>query len=432
MTTDIFAPGFRERPYWWEAAAPTAEGSLPLPEETEVAILGAGYAGLSAALELARAGVAVTVCEAAAFGHGASTRNGGAVSSGVSLGRGVSGARNRPDDLLAGARAAFEHVGTTIAREGIACHWEERGRFVGACTRRQYEALRGQAEILNRVNDAGARLVPAESQRDEIASDYYRGGMVVERSGKLHPALYHRGLLDAARGAGATLCANTPVTGIARDGDQFVVATAGGPLRCREVIVATNGYTGEATPALRRRLVPVASHIIATEPLDPGLVAGLMPNGRTISETRRILCYFRQSPDGTRVIFGGRARFTAVGAKVSAPVLYRFMTERFPQLAGVRISHAWTGNVAFTFDYLPHMGVLDGLHYCMGCNGSGIAMASYLGHATGRKILGGANRVNAFDGRDFPTRPLYGGTPWFLPVLGGYYRLRDRIDRWLD
>ena len=195
------------------------------------------------------------------------------------------------------------------------------------------------------------------------------------------------------------------------------------------MVIATNGYTGPATPSLRRRLIPVASHIIATEELAPELAASLIPKGRTISDTPRILTYYRLSPDGRRLLFGGRARFTQVTPEVSAPVLYRYMTERFPQLKGIRLTHAWTGNVAFTFDYLPHMGREDGMHYALGCNGSGVATMSYLGTETGRKILGGANRVNAFDGRDFPTRPFYSGNPWFLPLVGGYYRLRDRLDR---
>jgi glycine/D-amino acid oxidase-like deaminating enzyme len=116
----------------------------------------------------------------------------------------------------------------------------------------------------------------------------------------------------------------------------------------------------------------------------------------------------------------------------SAPVLYRFMTDRFPQLRGVKVTHAWTGNVAFTFDFLPHMGREDGMHYALGCNGSGVAMMTYLGYQTARKIIGGGNRVSAFEDLPFQSQPGYTGTPWFLPLVGGWYRLRDRVDRMLD
>ena len=196
-------------------------------------------------------------------------------------------------------------------------------------------------------------------------------------------------------------------------------------------MIATNGYTGSLTPALKRRVVPIASHIIATEELPPDLARSLIPRARTLSDTKRVLCYYRMSPDGARMVFGGRARFTQVDATVSAPILHRYMVDRFPQLRGVRVTHAWTGNVAFSFDALPHMGRRDGLHYCLGCNGSGVAMMTYLGWQTARKIARVANYACSFDTPDFPDHPLYTGNPWFLPVVGGYYRLRDGLDRLL-
>ena len=178
-------------------------------------------------------------------------------------------------------------------------------------------------------------------------------------------------------------------------------------------------------------MVPVASHIIATEKLPQDLARSLIPKGRTLSDTRRVLCYYRLSPDGTRMVFGGRARFTQVDATVSAPILHRYMTDRFPQLAGVKLTHAWTGNVAFTWDALPHTGTLGGMHYALGCNGSGVAMMTYLGWQTARKIARAANYACSFDAPEFPDHPLYSGNPWFPPAVGGYYRLRDSIDRLL-
>jgi len=253
--------------------------------------------------------------------------------------------------------------------------------------------------------------------------------MVVKRAGKLHPALYYKGLLDACRRHNVTLCAETGVIRIRRGSSGFSLTTTRGDIEAKEVVIATNGYTGDVTPNLKRRVIPVASHIIATEELPEDLARSLIPRGKTISDTPRILTYYRMSPDGRRVLFGGRARFTQVAPEVSAPVLHRFMTDRFPQLKDTRVTHAWTGNVAFAFDFLPHMGKDDGMHYALGCNGSGIAMMSYLGTQTARKLIGGANRVNAFDGREFPTRPTYTGNPWFLPLVGAYYRMRDRLDR---
>ena len=208
-------------------------------------------------------------------------------------------------------------------------------------------------------------MLPRERQHEEISSDFYHGGMVVERSGKLHPALYYKGLLEACPARGRLAhgeCAGR--ADHARERRLHAQDAAQAEVRAREVVIATNGYTGPATPSLRRRLIPVASHIIATEELAAELAASLIPKGRTISDTPRILTYYRLSPDGRRVLFGGRARFTQVTPEVSAPVLYRYMTERFPQLKGIKLTHAWTGNVAFTFDYLPHMGREDGHALC--------------------------------------------------------------------
>ncbi len=438
MTSEIFHPKFKAEPYWWEAWRPNAEGSAEPPSRADVAIVGSGYAGLATALELARGGTTAVVLEAKEFGHGASTRSGGAVSGGVNLGKGLSGAKGKADRaaweremaaMLADAAESLTLIETIIDREKIDCFYERKGRFIGAYAPRHYDDLARKLEVVNRHTEAAAYMLPRERQQEEISSTYYFGGMVVPRSGKLHPALYYGGLLAACRRHGVILCAKTPVERIIRRSGGFVLRIGRGELEAREVVIATNGYTGSLTPSLRRRVIPVASHIIATEELAPDLARSLIPNGRTINDTPRILTYYRMSPDGKRVIFGGRARFTQVTPEVSAPILYRFMTDRFPQLKGVKITHAWTGNVAFTFDYLPHMGREDGMHYALGCNGSGVAMMTYLGTQTGRKILGGSNRICALDERAFPTRPLYDGHPWFLPLVGGYYRMRDRLDR---
>jgi len=175
--------------------------------------------------------------------------------------------------------------------------------------------------------------------------------------------------------------------------------------------------------------VPVGSYIIATEELSPELAASLSPKNRSFADTRRVLTYYRLSPDGKRMIFGGRAKFGFTDPVETAPLLHRFMLDRFPQLRGTKITHAWTGNVAFTMDELPHMGKFDGLHFALGCNGSGVAMMSFLGRETARKIVGKSNRTIAFDQPEFPTSPLYHGNPWFLPLVGAWFRTADWMDR---
>jgi glycine/D-amino acid oxidase-like deaminating enzyme len=436
MVPDIFHRDFTPKPYWWEAYTPTAGELADVPRSTRVAIVGGGYAGLSTALELAKHGIDAVVFEANELGFGASTRNGGAVSGGVNVGKSFTGRTadiepERADRLLSDASDAFALIDRLIDEEQIDCFWEKPGRFVGAWTKKHFESQTRRLAALNSAARSGAYMVPRERQRDEIASDYYFGGMVVERSGKLHPALYYKGLLEACHRRSVTVCAEAAVTGIDRTGNVWRVITARGAVSAGDVVIATNGYTGNLTPALRRRVVPIASHIIATEELPPDLAGSLIPKERTLSDTKRVLCYYRMSPDGRRMVFGGRARFTQVDPTVSAPILHRYMTERFPQLRGVKLTHAWTGNVAFTLDALPHMGQRDDLHYCLGCNGSGVAMMTYLGWQTARKIARAANYACSFDTEEFPDHPLYSGNPWFLPVVGGYYRLRDSLDRLL-
>jgi glycine/D-amino acid oxidase-like deaminating enzyme len=436
LNADILHRDFTPAPYWWEAYKPVAGELVEVPRRTRVAIVGGGYAGLSTALELAKHDIDAVVLEAGELGVGASTRNGGAVSGGVNVGKSFTGRvvdidRGRAERILADSGDAFALIDRLIDEERIDCFWEKPGRFVGAWTKAHFAAQSGRLGLLNAAAQSGAYMVPRERQHDEIASDYYHGGMVVERSGKLHPALYYRGLLAACRRRAVVVCAKAAARRIAPAGSGWRVETSRGPLLAAEIVIATNGYTGDLTPALKRRVVPIASHIVATEELPGDLARALIPRGRTLSDTRRVLCYYRMSPDGRRMIFGGRARFTQVDATLGARVLHRYMTARFPQLHGVKLTHAWTGNTAFTLDALPHMGQSDGLHFCLGCNGSGVAMMTYLGWQTARKIARAANYACSFDVPDFPGHRLYSGNPWFLPAVGGWYRLRDRIDRLL-
>src|SRR5438067_2673335 len=320
--SDIFHPEFQPLPYWWEAYAPAAGELRDVPKEARVAIVGGGYAGLAAALEFAKHGVEAVVLERGPLGIGASTRNGGSVNGGVNIGKSFSGraaevAPERAHALLADAADAFSLIERLIEDEKIDCFWQKNGRFAGAWTRKHYGYQAERIDGLNNDAQSGAYMVPRERQRGEIASDYYYGGMVVERSASLHPALYYKGLLDACRRRDIAICAEASVEGItavnshagSNGGAGWRVATSRGTVMAGDVVIATNGYTGAVTPALRRRIVPIASHIIATEELAADLAGSLIPKGRSLSDTKRVLCYYRMSPDGTRMVFGGRARF---------------------------------------------------------------------------------------------------------------------------
>ena len=432
MNTEIFHENFKAQPFWWEAYKPGALPEIALPRETRVVIVGAGYAGLSAALELTALGLDCLVLETNEPGFGASTRNGGMVSGGVNVGKRYMSKPMPADEaapFMADAADAFTLIEDLITKEKIDCGWTKAGYFLGAWCKSHYDDMAKKVETLNAAAKSDCFLVPQERQREEIGSDYYRGGMVVGRAAHIHPALFFKGLLGLCQKRGVKIASKTPVTKLTQTATGWSVETPRGTITAGDVIIATNGYTGDITPQLKRRVVPVGSYIIATEELPPDLAASLSPKNRSIADTRRVLTYYRMSPDKKRLIFGGRAKFGHTDPVDTAPILYQFMMDRYPQLKGVKITHAWTGNVAFTMDEMPHMGKFDNLHYALGCNGSGIAMMTYLGQQTARKVAGKSNRVCAFDRPEFPDHPLYNGSTWFLPLVGRYFRTRDWIDR---
>ncbi len=423
-------------PYWWEAAPrpEIAPRDVPAPPaKVDVAVVGSGYSGLSAALTLIRAGRSVVVLESGAPGEGASSRNGGMCGGAfkISLSRMIARmGRAAAVAIWRDGQRALDYTAELIEREGIACHFARVGRFAGAHSPGAYEAMAREIELLRREIGIEADMIPRAEQHAEIGSDAYFGGRVFHRDGGLHPALYHQGLLERAEAAGVAVRAHTPVTGIARESGGFAVATPRGAIAARDVIVATNGYTGRVTPALRRRLVPVGSFMIATEPLAPETMARLMPKGRMLTDSKRVLYYFRPSPDGARILFGGRAAFRQGGdLRATGTMLHRFMVGVYPELADLRVTHSWTGNVAFTFDRLPHAGLRDGIHYALGYCGSGVVKGTWLGHQAAQHVLDPAKVETPLFDRRFPALPLYEGRPWFLPLVGAWFHLRDRLDR---
>lgn len=432
MPVFIFNDGFCLEPWWWEAARPGLQDAGVLPASVDVAVIGAGYTGLSAALTLARAGRSVLVLDALAPGEGASTRNGGMIGSGHRLSVDALQrryGRKRALALLTEGLKSLEFTAELIARERIDCRLTRSGRFRAACRPAHYEAMAREIELLRAEIGLEADMVPRAEQHREIGSEAYYGGCVYHRHGGLHPALFHRGLLERAHAAGARIAGHAPVTALERDGDRFRVYVREGTITAREVIVASNGYTSAFAPALRRRIVPVASYLVATEALSAETLARLIPGGRMIVETGRRHAYYRIAPDGERLLFGGRAALTAIDLRRSAACLHRFMHTLFPDLAGVRLTHSWSGFVGFSRDGLPHIGVHDGVHYAMAYCGSGVAMAPYLGHKIAQRVLGARDATTAFDEIRFAPIPLYTGRPWFLPALQLYHRTLLRLGR---
>ena len=217
------------------------------------------------------------------------------------------------------------------------------------------------------------------------------------------------------------------MTGISREGGGFALKVAGKVLSAQKVLLTTNGYTGAAFPYFRRRVIPLRSAIIATEPLGRALIRELSPRNRGFGETSRLVLYYRPTPDGERMVFGGRALDLADRPERYVPDLFRLLTRIFPQLEGKAVTHAWSGTVAYTFDHAPHIGEAEGIFFAMGYCGSGVGRATYFGRKVALKMLGHAGGRTSLDDLAFDSRPLYGGTPWFLPVLLRWHALMDRF-----
>jgi glycine/D-amino acid oxidase-like deaminating enzyme len=423
-----------ERRSLWRATMPQLpdRSGRRLPDGVDVVVVGGGYAGLSTARELARRGVGVAVLEAETLGFGASTRNGGIVHPGYKWGprqlvrrHGEELGRALYQDTLDG----YEATKGLIAEAGIDCDFREVGYVELAFAQSHVKGLGQVRESLAEMGEPSL-VVPREKLHDEIGSDAYYGGLVVPGSGLLHPGRYLAGLAAAADGAGADLHEGVRATAIRRQGDQrFVVETERGAIHARDVVVATNGYTDGVEPSLRRRVIPIGSSIIATEPLPEDLARELSPNGRAFFDTKNFLYYWHVSAD-RRMVFGGRASFLPASRERMAGILYRGMLEVHPQLEGRRIEYAWGGNVGFTFDRMPHAGKTgDGVTYLMGCCGTGVALMTHLGQRVGAWLAGGEAPV--LSALRFPLVPApYEGRPWFLPIVGEWYRLQDRRATW--
>ena len=431
MDHSIFSSDVKMTPWWWEWAPREAPSQPLLPADSELAIVGSGFTALNAALTLARAGRQVVVLESDAPGFGASSRNGGQVGSGnqrFSVRELVKMfGETHAKALLAEGVAALKYVGDLIDSEGIECHFQRVGRFRGANRPQHYDPMARDHQDLNRLAGVEFHMVPRAHQHSEIGTDFYYGGAVLPADASVHPALYHQGLLERVHKAGVVVVPYTKVLSLERERQRVAGKTERGELSAGDVIVATNGYTTDATPHYHARVQPIPSAIIATEPLERDLMDRIMPKGRVIGETRRVFYYYRACPERRRVLFGGRV---SAGGNRSADFshLYRGMIKIFPELAGTKVTHCWTGYTGYTRDTLPHAGKQDGIYHAMGYCGSGVARASYLGRKLGLSLLGDAQGRTAWDEHVFRPFLFPAATRALLPAAVAWMRLRDTLN----
>ncbi|MGE0096351.1 MAG: NAD(P)/FAD-dependent oxidoreductase [Alphaproteobacteria bacterium] len=421
----------KPEPYWWDAAPRRTEVPATLPARVDVAVVGGGYTGLSAALTLARRSREVLVFDADAAGSGASSRNQGHLGVNRHFYARATAAygKEKALQLFREDEAALEFTFDLIQREKIECYLQRNGRFVGAAKQGQYEQMAREAEALRREIGYDVHTVPRAEVRQHIGTDDYVGGEYRPREGCVHSALFHNGLLDRALGAGAKVVSGTPVQHIERTKDGFTVTSPKGKVQARDVLIATNALSGDLIPYIKRRILPLNGAGIATEPLPPELIRSVVPGMRPCVDTRKVGRTVRPSPDGTRIVYGGRATMAESDPLVSGVKLRAIMCSVFPQLSDVRITHSWFGPTGITFQMMPHIGMYQGMHCALGYSPYGVAQAPYLGHKAALRILRANDAATAFDDLPFETRPLYYGNPWFLPAVVAYYRYKDFISR---
>jgi glycine/D-amino acid oxidase-like deaminating enzyme len=423
------SPSYREAVLWQEQAEfPDLPTASP-PRSADYVVVGAGYAGLSCARDLARAGRSVVVLDAHPAGWGASSRNGGMVIPGLKAGpaaleRSYGHLGRRMYDEV---NQAFDHVEGLIRAESIDCDYSRSGQLYLAHAERVVASLMAMAREHGDELGEPVRFVPREALVDEVGSTAYAGGLVIERTGGLHPARFHAGLFRLALAAGASLYPATTASAIERRGGGragFRVATPRGAVDADAVVVCTNAYADGLLPELRRRVLPVGSFIVATEVLEADVARSVSPRDRMLVDSKNFLFYWRLTPD-RRLLFGGRRSLASSTIPQARDFLYESMLRVHPQLAGTRIDRAWGGNVAVTLDRLPHVGRLGGAWYVTGCNGSGVALNTWLGARMARHLLGEAALPSFAELQHRPI-PLHRARVAYLPLVGLWFRWQDR------
>jgi gamma-glutamylputrescine oxidase len=419
---------------YYTATAPRGPGHAVLDAalECDVAVVGGGLAGLSAAIELAQRGYDVVVLEAQQVGWGASGRNGGQAIAGLACDQaviekqlGTTASRAVWDMTM----EALRLIGERRDRFAIDCDWRSGFLSLAVNVRKAKELQAWQAHMRRTYGYDTRWIAPAEMAQ-WIASPRFHSGLHDTLGGHLHPLKYSLGLARAASELGVRIHEGSAVLSL-EPGTSATLRTARGSVRASHVLLAGNVYLRGVAPLLEQRIMPVGTYIVASEPLDAGLARSLIPSGSAVCDTNFVLDYFRPTADH-RMLYGGRVSYSTATPTNLAASMQRRMATTFPQLASTRVEYAWGGFVDISMNRAPDFGRLSGprsnVYYLQGFSGHGLALTGLAGRVVAEAIAGDAERFDTF--ARIRHRPFPGGRLLRTPalVLGmAYYRLRDML-----
>ncbi|GLU29724.1 FAD-binding oxidoreductase [Brucella sp. NBRC 12950] len=424
------------RSLWQSTAAERPQFSAVAgAAQYDVAIVGGGYTGLSTARYLARQGLSTIILEASRIGWGASGRNGGVVSAKFRLAYrdiasrfGIDVARRMHDVAI----EAVEHVAELARDYDIeGANYRPTGSLRCAHNQLSFDMLKAECAWLNdALGDNACSIQSADEVAKETGSKDFVGAMLNTHGGVIHPLNFAFGLARGVANEGVTICENTPVLGFRNETDAVIVETATATLRVKKVVIATNSYSDltSATAHVKKSIIPFRSAMIATEPLTNTEAATLLTNGRSYTETRRMMRWFRKSEE--RLIYGGRGAFGKSDSESAFAALQKAMIKQFPELEAVKVTHRWSGLVAMTLDSLPHVGRLDNkIFYALGYNGTGVAMSSYIGKHVAQLVAGHKVDLGLLTELPLKSIPFYGLRAPAVRLVAGWYQFLDAIGR---
>jgi len=418
---------------YWHDTSPAFAGAADEPQgHYDFAVIGAGFTGLGAARKLAKGGASVAVLEAQTVGFGASGRNGGHVNNGLAHSFLDACASFGQETAIAMYRAfddGIETIEHIIDEEKISCDFRRSGKLKLASKPQHMDGIIKNFEAVNALCDPDTAVLSRDDLKDEIGSTAFHGAVLQRKSAMMHMGNFVNGLAEAAARHGALIFERAPVTEYIPDTRGHRLTTPSGVITAGKVLLATGAYTTQNFNWFRRRIMPVGSFLVATRPLTVQEVSLTLPGDRTCVTTMNVGNYFRLSPD-RRMIFGGRARFSARSDQQSdaksGKILRSAMTEIFPHLADVDIDYCWGGMVDMTRDRYPRAGQADDIYFAMGYSGHGAQIATHLGEIVADQMRG-ENRENPWAALPWHAVPGHFGKPWFLPVVGAYYKMKDKI-----